>query len=237
MPTFRLQASSKLLAISLLALTSIFPVRADDPSADEILRLARLSPRSQEADLGARLRDESGQTPLRITIHGGVVSYRFDNPTQAIVLALDDGRSAIGEEIGGKVRPIPPGDLDRRVRGTDFTYEDLALRFLYWPGPKLLGQDIVRTRGAWKLEIQSPRETGQYGVARLWVDRESGALLRVEGYDRGGNLVKRFEVNSVQRVGDQWFLKQMRVESFDPVTRKVVGRTYLEVDGPDQAPK
>jgi hypothetical protein len=63
----------------------------------------------------------------------------------------------------------------------------------------------------------------------LWVDRNSGALMEMEGYNWNAQLVKRFEVISVQKIDNRWFLKQMRVEELDPSTHKVQSRTYLEI--------
>ena len=60
--------------------------------------------------------------------------------------------------------------------------------------------------------------------------------MRIEGYDWNGRLTKRFEVISAQRVDGQWFLKSMRVETFDPDTRKITDRTYLEVLPPSATP-
>jgi hypothetical protein len=56
-------------------------------------------------------------------------------------------------------------------------------------------------------------------------------LLRIEGYNRDGKLFRRFEVISAQKIDGQWMLKQMRVETLDPETRKIRNRTYLEVLG------
>jgi negative regulator of sigma E activity len=111
------------------------------------------------------------------------------------------------------------------------TYEDLALKFLYWKNPKLLGSETVRSRDAWKIEVLAPADGSQYGAVRVWIDKASAALLRIEGYDREGKLAKRFEVVSAQKIDGQWMLKQMRVERIDPATRKTSGITYLEVLG------
>jgi hypothetical protein len=79
--------------------------------------------------------------------------------------------------------------------------------------------------------MQAPRGQSQYGVARLWIDKQSGAVLRIEGYDRNGYIMKRFEMVSAQPIRGKWTLKTMRVESYDSQTRKVIDRTYLKVLG------
>jgi negative regulator of sigma E activity len=63
----------------------------------------------------------------------------------------------------------------------------------------------------------------------LWVDKESGALMRMDGYGWDGKIAKRFEVVSAQKIEGRWFLKQMRVEQLEPGTGKVQSRTYLEI--------
>jgi negative regulator of sigma E activity len=69
----------------------------------------------------------------------------------------------------------------------------------------------------------------QYWNVLVWVDKTSGALMRMEGYDWDGKLAKRFEVVSAQKIDNRWFLKQMRVEELLPGTNKVQSRTYLEI--------
>jgi hypothetical protein len=67
---------------------------------------------------------------------------------------------------------------------------------------------------------------------RVWLDEESGALMRIEGYDWQGKLLRRFEVVSGQRIDGQWMLKQMRIERFDPKDgTRPADRSYLEITG------
>ena len=115
------------------------------------------------------------------------------------------------------------------MRGTGVTYEDLALKFLYWPDGRVTGDDSIRTRNCWKLELKAPSRQSQYSNVFLWVDKEGGALMRMEGYDWTGQLFKRFEVVSAQKIDGAWFLKQMRIEEIQPGTGKVLARSYLEI--------
>lgn len=203
------------------------------PDAAEILAAARMNPLGQDISLDARLRTGQAVTPFRIVVDGAI-RYQFADPEQELILELGEDSSSLSEKLGRKTSDIRSARLDDRVRGTGITYEDLALKFLYWKAPKVLGEETIRTRRAWKLELQSGRDSSQYGVARLWVDQESGALLRIEGYDRQGRLLRRFEVISAQKLDGQWMLKQMRVETLDPATKKVADRSYLEVLGRTQ---
>ena len=143
----------------------------------------------------------------------------------------DEGGSELvesGPEGSGK---LTPANFDKHILGSDLTYEDLALRFVYWPRAVIEGKDSIKTRDAWKLRLTAPNRRTQYGSALVWVDRDSGGLLRVDGFDWQGKLTKRFEVVSVQKIGDKTYLKQMRIENVDPASSRVVSRTYLEIKG------
>jgi Outer membrane lipoprotein-sorting protein len=201
-----------------------------EPDAEAILHAARVNPLGQSISLKARLRTDSATIPFQIVVDDAV-RYRFEDPEQELILELRDDSSTLSERVGGKTAQVRPARFDDPVRGAGITYEDLSLRFLYWKNPKLLGEETIRSRKAWKIELQAARASSQYGVARLWIDQESGALLRIEGYNRDGKLFRRFEVISAQKIDGQWMLKQMRVETLDPETRKIRNRTYLEVLG------
>jgi hypothetical protein len=92
-----------------------------------------------------------------------------------------------------------------------------------------LGEENVRTRNCWKLQLRAPSRESQYSNVLLWIDKGSGALMRMEGYDWNAQLAKRFEVVSAQKIEGRWFLKQMRVEELQPGTNHVLSRTYLEI--------
>jgi len=199
-----------------------------EPDASEILRTARVTQMSQDASVTGFLRADGKRIPFDLELSGGLIRYRFDDPAQEIQLKLDENEPILREVAppDSAPREVNPSE---RLRGTAITYEDLALHFLYWPNPKIIGDDTVRTRSTWKIEVQAPRKRSQYGVARLWIDKESGALMRVEGYDLEGRIAKRFEVISGQKIDNQWMLRTMRVEEFEQGTRKIANRNYLEI--------
>lgn len=204
---------------------------ASDPSPEEILAAARLNPLGAGITLDAQLRAGQVKVPFVIEVGEGAVRYGFSDPQQDILLRLGESESTLEERRGGTKSSVPVSKFDDPVRGGLITYEDLALRFLYWKNPRLLDSETVRSRDAWKLEIPAPHGASQYGVVRVWIDKQTAALLRIEGYDSTGRLAKRFEVVSAQKIDDQWLLKQMRVERIEPETRKTTGITYLEVLG------
>ena len=220
------------LPLGILLATASAP-RLAAQSAEEILQAARMNPTSHPATLRAQIRGEGPAIPLTISLKGRVIRYAFTEPDQVILLTLNPEETRLSEQRDGTVRKIAPSRLHDPIRDTGVTYEDLSLGFLYWPRPVVQGEEVVKTRPAWKIDLQAPAGEPLYGVARVWIDKESRAILRIEGYDKKGLLLRRFEIISAQKIDGLWMLKQMRIESFEPGNPDPVSRRYLEVLGKD----
>ena len=219
----------KIIFLAVLSGLSVSPAMAAPPSAKEILTSVRLQQAQQQIDLQGQLREGEKVIPFRLTQTGPVIRYAFSNPDEALQLRLGDNDSRLEEVNRSGTEKITAAQFDQKVRGTSVTYEDLALKFLYWQNARVTGDQSIRTRDCWKLELKAPSRQSQYSNVFLWVDKSGGALMRMEGYDWSGRLTKRFEVVSAQRIEGRWFLKQMRIEEIQPGTGKVQSRTYLEI--------
>jgi hypothetical protein len=200
------------------------------PAARDILQSARMRQVQQQLDLHGQLRQNEIVVPFELIQTGSVVRYIFSNPNETLQLQLGETGSRLEEISSSGTETVRAAQLDHKIRGTDVTYEDLALKFLYWPDPKLLGPETITTGNCWKLELRPGSERSQYSRVLLWVHQTSGALMRLEGYDAKGQLMKRFNVVSAQKIEDRWFLKEMRIETFQPGTNHVVSRTYLDIN-------
>lgn len=202
------------------------------PSAQEILAQVRLQQSQQQLDLQGQLRSDANAIPFRITQTGSVIRYTFNNPPEVLQLRLGNESSSLDLVLKDSTKKFAGARLDERIGGTAVTYGDLALKFLYWPRAEVLGEDNIRTRDCWKVNLQPPSRAAQYSNILLWIDKESGAMMRIEAYDWLGRLEKRFEVVSAQKIDGRWFLKQMRIEELQPGTNKVILRSYLEINKP-----
>jgi Outer membrane lipoprotein-sorting protein len=199
------------------------------PSAKDILTSVRMVESRQQIDLQGQLRQNDVVVPFRLVQNGPLIRYSFTSPNELLQLRLGENSSRLDVVTGSETEKFPTSKLNQRIRGTSVTYEDLAFKFLYWPDGRVLGEENVRTRKCWKLQLRAASRESQYSTVLLWVDKASGALMRMEGYDRNGQLVKRFEVVSAQKIEGRWFLKQMRIEELQPGTDHVQARTYLEI--------
>ena len=210
-----------------LATLSVFAEPA--PSAKEILDSVRMVEARQQIDLQGQLRENQIVVPFHLTQNGPLIRYSFTGPDEVLQLRLGQNSSRLDLITDTGTQRFAASKLKEKIRGTGVTYEDLSFKFLYWPTARVLGEENVRTRNCWKLQLRAPSRESQYSNVLLWIDKASGALMRLEGYDWNAQLAKRFEVVSAQKIDNRWFLKQMRIEELQPGTNQVQSRTYLEI--------
>ncbi|MEO6787117.1 MAG: outer membrane lipoprotein-sorting protein [Chthoniobacteraceae bacterium] len=219
-----------ILAAACIALAP--SARADDPqpSAQELLKSVRIAQSSQDWKLKGRIRVGSKKIPFRLTLEKGAIRYEFADTGDILTLRLGEKSSVLEETRGGKTVRINAAKYAEPVHGTDISYEDLALRFLYWHDASVVGTDMISAHRCWKVEARPANANdSQYARVMLWIGRDDGALMKAESYDAAGKWVRRFTVTSVMKREGYWMLKQMRIESahgrsVDPKP------TYLEIE-------
>ena len=209
------------------------PVDNEALTAADILQAVREARGSRHDSINGVLRDDITDLsfPFRLVADGPQVRYEFKGPppTAVQVRYNADGSELVesGPEGSGK---LTPANFDKRILGTDVSYEDLALRFLYWTNATVEGTETVLTRPAWKIRLNAPNHRTQYSSVVVWVDKESGGLSQVEGYDWNGKLAKRFKVVGFKPFAGKTYLGKMRIEGFNPDDGHTRSRTYLELN-------
>jgi Outer membrane lipoprotein-sorting protein len=215
------------IALQLALLT--LPGYAQEPDAAAILDGVRLAAVNRE--LTGQLRKEDGTTiRFRLILNGPQVIYRFSNPDETLRVELKDSTSTLRQDEGGKSRLIAGSQLPEKVRGTDLSYEDLSLHFLYWANPKVEGEQTIKGFSCWMILAQHVGRDSNYTSVRMWITKDGNGLLRAEAFNAKGKLEKRFEVISGQKVEDKWIPKQVRIQVYNPETGKQESRTYLEIN-------
>lgn len=209
------------------------PADLAHPPVEQILERARITAAVQQGALAGHMSDGRRRVPLTLEMADKRMRFSFTEPHQVISLDLGGDGFKFFEDIGKGDQAVPPARYGNRVRDTEITYEDLALRFLFWNG-EMLGEEKLKGRPVWKVRLNNPRREGPYGVVLAWIEQQSSALMRVQGYDWEGRCIKQFEVVSVMSVGDAWMIKEMRVETLDG-RGKVTGRTWLRFEEPRRA--
>lgn len=227
-------------AIALCALA--LPARAQQPSAAEILAGTRMAATLAQLDKGlaGNLRQGNRKIPVVLYLKGGDIQFQFSEgggPWQIFHMRIGDDKLSLYEMSAGKQRDFPAAKLVSPVAGTDLTYEDLALRFLYWPNPKLEGTEKVGGQECYKIRIDKPAgAAGRYQVVYVWAHTKFGAFMRIRGHDQKGGLLKEFQVEDIMQVAkDTWTLRKMQVSTHNPTNGRRTSITDVTFDSPRKA--
>lgn len=218
----------------LLFLLAVAARAEDAPDAREILRGVRVAESAADRELTGRLRTGSKKIPFKLNMRDGAVRWEFADPPQTLVLRLGEKSSSLEEITPTSKGRVAPARFDEPVRGSDITYEDLAMRFLYWPEAKVEGEQAILLTKCWQLVVTPGSSGSAYSKVRVWIAKDSPALLKCEAFGRDGKLARLFRVVSGQKTKDGlWILKSMRIESATTRTGGDRTPTYLEIDPVD----
>jgi hypothetical protein len=214
-------------------------VHAQAPDAQRILEGARLAATLTQLDEGLQghITHNRRRIPITLFLRGKDIQFQFTEPggpLRVFHMRLSDRSYDLFEIINGKTVNFPPQKLIEPIAGSDLTYEDLALRFFYWPNPRLEGVENVGGQQCYKLRLNKPRgAAGRYEAVYVWVHTKYGAFMRIRGHDARGGLVKEFQVEKVMPIGnDVWTLEQMQVATHDPASGRRLSITSVNLNKP-----
>ena len=127
-------------------------------------------------------------------------------------------------ELAATPVPLPEGKRDVPFAGSDFSLADLGLEFFHWPTQLLLRTEMRKGLVAKVLASINPRPEG-YARVVTWLDKESGAPILAEAYDRSSKLLKEFSIKSVKKVRGRYQLQEMQIRNI-----QTNSRTRIEYD-------
>lgn len=227
----------------ILALLLCLPLAAQEPpQADDILRAMREMMVSQgKKDVMGTIRRNKGKekVPFSLSARGDTIvfQYKKDNAWNRFDVRIREKNvDLLLVNAAGQAQVMLPSHYAATIAGTDVSYEDLSMRFLYWKGGKLIqdpSQSRIKGRDCYIVEVKNPTpQIGQFSWVRMWVDKENGTTWQIDGYGADGKLKKRFSITSVQKLSDgTWFFKQMKLEVRNPrQPDRTQALNYLEMD-------
>jgi outer membrane lipoprotein-sorting protein len=102
-----------------------------------------------------------------------------------------------------RTRKIASSARNRKVQGSDFTYDDMATGKMSkrWQGT-LQGTEKVAGTECYKLALK-PTSKGpkSYSKISLWVDKARYTPIRIEYYDLDGERIKRLDIGDYRKKG------------------------------------
>ncbi|MEM1441915.1 MAG: outer membrane lipoprotein-sorting protein [Verrucomicrobiota bacterium] len=203
----------------------------DELTADEVLKLVRYSYTLYNRDFSGLLRTGfAKKTPFLMSLKPESIRFIFDDPAQVIFLDTRNNAFSLFEGVGGaEMQRVDPSKYGDEVRGTDVTYEDLSMRFLYWPNAKIVKLDRLKGRNCWHVRVRNPDGLGAYATVDVWIDRASGGMIKMLGNNPAGRPIRRFEVLSGKKFGDIWMVDEMRIETIHPTTGQTKSTTRMQI--------
>src|SRR5437588_7046794 len=124
------QVVGLLAALTLQLFNASTALAEPTPSAQDILDSVRMHQTQQQIDLHGQLRQNDIVVPFQLIQSGSIVRYVFSDPDESLQLQLGEKDSRLDEISAEGVEKVRSAQFDRKIRGTDVTYEDLALKFL-----------------------------------------------------------------------------------------------------------
>lgn len=207
-------------------------------TAEEIMSSVRqVAVLQGSQDLSGVIRKGSKKTPITLFLRGKDIQFALNGGAERFHLRLNEDSQQLRELIGGKSRPFPDKKIVAPIANTDVSYEDLALKFLYWKTPRIVGSERVEGQDCWRLHVNNPEKTGRYREVSVWVTKKQRALMRVVGYGARPKppaktpAIKQFEITKVMNVNGVYTVRTMKVMSFDKNNR-ASGITYIEFEKP-----
>ena len=208
---FRIAASTLVLAVGLF--TAARPA-ASAEDATEILKKVDAAgyAKSTRMKMVQKIITPSGDTRtfniLSYTLNGnekGLTHYVAPEQVRGMkILSLRDGDDIWSYfPRTNRVRKLASSARNRKVQGSDFTYDDMAQGKMVkqWKG-KVLGEEKTDGKACFKLELV-PTDEGPKSYKRIlvWVDKSAYTPLRIDYYDLDNYLLKRLEIKNYKKIG------------------------------------
>ena len=104
----------------------------------------------------------------------------------------------------------PAADGGGQIMGTDVTWSDLTLDYLWWGDVSFDKEREGETVHGQVCAVVVMRNGGR--TVRIWIDRKTGALMQAEEFD-GDRPLRRLWGTRLKKFGDRWMANVMEVET------------------------
>ena len=143
--------------------------------------------------------------------------YEIYSTTNALLETLRAERRGgvltLTRTTGAKREEAQPPALNESVQGTDVTWLDIMMDFVWWKSPALDGTERVKGRDCAIVKVLPSAPLPGCAAMRLWLDIEQRVVMQATQVDTKGKETRRMWVRSVQKIDGQWLIKDIEVET------------------------
>ena len=132
----------------------------------------------------------------------------FSQAEYGYVLVRSGGETelVLRDETGAEV----PFERDGRILGTDVTWSDVTLDYLWWDDFSFDAERESESVHGQKCAVVVMKKGDR--TVRVWVDRKTGALMQAEEL-AAGRPVRRLWGTRIKKFGNRWMANVMEVET------------------------
>ena len=112
--------------------------------------------------------------------------------------------------IDGNPCSPPPPSTSTSLLGTDVTWSDLTLDYLWWDDFSFDAERESETVHGQVCSVVVMKKDDR--VVRVWVDRKTGALMQAEEF-QGDKAIRRLWGTRIKKFGDRWMANVLEVET------------------------
>lgn len=160
------------------------------------------------------------------------------NPPNAELMLLDPGGTSLVQRAvmtrkpgaaaelklfsGPEQKPEETPNFAGRVSGTDLTWLDLSLDFLWWKDARFDTPARGESRNGRDCHIiiaGPPKPIPGCSAVRVWVDRQLHCIMQAEQIGPQGDTVRRMWVQRVKKMNDRWMIRDMEVSTLNSNNR------------------
>ena len=199
---------------------------AEQRSARDILRAATAIFPSEPVSLYGSLivRRQSGvlvrEIPFAMSLDWGAEAPSAEytlmdafgrTQVAARVVRSPSGATSI-ECAGADGQPLEAPPLSAQIMGTDITWLDITMAYLWWEDATLLAPETYKGVLCDVVEVRPPAPIEGCAAVRLWIDRRHAFLRQAEQFGPDGARARWMWVASVGKIGGRWMIRNLEVK-------------------------
>ncbi|MCX7028065.1 MAG: outer membrane lipoprotein-sorting protein [Spirochaetes bacterium] len=134
----------------------------------------------------------------------------------------------------GKVRRVAAGEGSGSFMGTDMSYDDVGLtnRDTGADTHLILREEGLNGKPCWVIESIPKNTDFQYSKLVLWVEKSSHATLKVELYDKRGELIKILEILKMEDKQGRLTATETKMSTLKAKTSTTIFVDIIKYDDP-----
>ena len=153
----------------------------------------------------------------------GFLQYEYDDP------AKEDDRWLYLPALK-KVRRISGSGKSDYFMGTDFTYDDMGKRSIDEDVHALLREEEYEERKCWVVEAKPKDKDYMYSKKISWIRQDVLIPVRVEFFDKQGDLLKVLTVLEIKKQDNIWTMFRMEMENIRRKHKTILEYQELSFD-------